>query len=278
MDYTKLKLKELLTIIRDNNKTQEVQKELNINNLKYAKKKDIIDYLNKCSNITTDINHYDYDNDNIDYESDLEAHNLPMPDSISAPDIPKEKQEIDEVIILNLDNIKNKKKQKKIDMPISEVDLQLKQDREDAIDLINVYINTWPWLKNEPVNLDDPIRALRIIKQKVTIKNSKESMTEIFYMSCDTVEHISTTTPQIHKYCKLDGFAANIRAHKALKNVLDELIIKYAPSIVGEDGCSCPEMTLAIIMLTCAWGTHCTNEKILINNKDTSKFKYDKSL
>jgi len=46
MDYNKLKLKELIQIVRQAGKSEEAIKELGINSIKNAKKKPLIDFLN----------------------------------------------------------------------------------------------------------------------------------------------------------------------------------------------------------------------------------------
>jgi hypothetical protein len=268
MEYNKCKLKDLLKIIRDNEKTQEVQKLLNINNLKYAKKKDVVDYLSKC----TDIVIKEDGEAEPDVEEEEKENNVIVDNIIE--NIPIQPEPEEEVVHLNLDNIKNRPKTKKV--PIVE-DEGLKKYREHCRNKINHYLLRYPWLKYENINYDDPIEALKVVENKTSQRNFSELVNMGFYTICDAAETAAETVPMFKGYVKLQGFANNVRASQAVKDALDELTIKYMPA-EGIEGLGTPEARLIIALGMCAYGTHaanCTNE---LKNKSTRNFAYDKSL
>jgi len=284
MDYNKSKLKDLLKIIRDNKKTQEVQTLLGIANLKYAKKKDIVDFLNGQNDVVNISNEEENKIDD-DYETDQEDRSeLKKQELEQIPEIepvrkvtsfPKVELPEKDDIILNLDNIKNKKKNKR---SVEFEDPELKKYRDECILMIEKLRARYPFLRFENINYDDPIEALKIVQNKVAAKNFSNLVTEGFYMGCDVVETAATETPMIKKYCKLQGFANNVRASDAIKDVLDELIIKYSPQMMGEGGVLSPEVRLCLALIGCAWATHSNNGINGVKNKSTAEFKYDKTL
>lgn len=264
MEYNKYKLKDLLKIIRDNQKTQEVQKLLNINNLKYAKKKDIVEYLNKCTDIVIN---------EVTEEPEQDADIEEKVDNI-IEDIPKQPEPEEEVVHLNLENIKNRPKPKKV--PIIE-DEGLRKYKEHCQNKINHYLSRYQWLRYENINYDDPIEALKVVENKTSQRNFSELVNMGFYTICDAAETAAETVPMFKGYVKLQGFANNVRASQAVKDALDELTIKYMPA-EGIESLGTPEARLIIALGMCAYGTHVANTTEGIKTKSTSNFAYDKSL
>jgi len=266
MEYNKYKLKDLLKIIRDNEKTQEVQKLLSINNLKYAKKKDVVEYLNKCTDIVIN---------EVVEEPEAEPDIIEdiKPDNI-VEDVPKQPEPEEEVVHLNLDNIKNRPKPKKV--PIVE-DEGLKKYREHCQNTINRYLANNPWLRYENINFEDPVTALASIEIILNRRRFNDFVSEGFYSICNAAETASQEVPMFKGYVKLQGFSNNVRASQTIKEALDDLSIKYMPA-EGIESLGTPEARLIIGLGLCAFATHSANDANDLKNKSTSNFAYDKSL
>lgn len=257
MDFSKHSLKDLIKIVRLNKKHSEVTQGLGIKDLRFAKKKPLANYMNSTAN--------DYPITEAEQEPEQIEDDK---DNTSYQDSPLRPDEIEEqydglkvpqrqnVIEINLDNIKTKKKPVK-EKVVLESPEEIEQKRV-CMELIERYYSRFPWLEQEPIDLSNPIRALEIIKCKVASKNTSELISQNFFALCSGAESLAVNTPSVNQYFKIQGFTQNLRANQAAQDVLDELIIKYTPSVIGEGGLPV-EARFGLIILGCLYQTHQVN-------------------
>lgn len=257
MEFNKVSLKNLIKIVRLNKKNKDVMEALDIKDIRYAKKKPLYEYMNAHVNDFTIleedeevneevneevVNNENNNNDNVDYESDLENRAI--------PEEPKIKQK---VIEINLDNIKNKKKVKQVQETPEETEA-----RTRAILMIEKFYARFPWLHEEQIDLSNPVKALQIVENKISARNTASFISQNFFALCGGIESFTVNNETINKYVKLQGFTKNIQANEAAQDVLDEIIIKYTPVIMGEGGLSV-EARFGLIILGCLYQTHQVN-------------------
>lgn len=247
MDFNKTALKDLIKIVRSNKKVKDVTDALGIKDIRYAKKKPLAEYM---------ITHSEQFQI-LEEEPNIED-NVNDGDNDSYQDSPIRKEEIEEdkqqnVIQLDLSNIKNKKKPK----PIQETPEEI-EAKNNAMITIEKYYNKFTWLHEEKIDLSDPVRALKIVENKVSARNTSALISQNFFNICSGVESLAVNTPIVSKYVKIQGFTQNLKANDAVQDVLDELIIKYAPTITGENGLSV-EARFGLIILGVMYQTHQIN-------------------
>lgn len=275
MDLEKLKLKELLKVTRENNLQDEAKAHMELKDLKYAKRKPLIDFLNTKKDVLNIVNNDDAIPEDAfisDYEEELPMPDLPDDLNDLIKDIPnveqpqEQKKEHEEPIILDLSNIKNRaKKPKSIPQPPPKRETpEEKKEREQAIVLLNNYYNRFSWLNNEIIEApnDDPILKLKIVKAKLSSRNMSNLFAEHFFSVCYGAECAIMSTPYVSDYVKLNGFTQNLRAYESTRDLLDELLIEYAP-MIGENQQVSVEARLGMVMLAVGVQTHMNNTQLL---------------
>lgn len=278
MELEKLKLKELLKITRSNNLQEEAKTHMGLKDLKYAKRKPLLEYLKTKENIINlnEVNEDENIQDEIcvsDYEDDpgwdhyqmqiKEEPKQEQPKQEQPKQEQPEKKEVD-FIQLDLSDLQNKKKPRKQQQPIQlppKVETnEERKEREQAIMLLNNYYNRFQWLHNEIIEVpnDDPLLKLKVVKAKLSSRNMSNLFAEHFFSVCYGAEYAITTAPYISDYVKLNGFTNNLRAYESTRDLLDELLIEYAP-MIGENQQISVEARLGMVMLAVGVQTHINN-------------------
>lgn len=255
MEFNKLSLKNLIKIVRLNKKNNEVITALDIKDLRFAKKKPLYEYMNAHINdfsiLEEENKEEPIEYDNVSYDSDLENTNQPEEPKQEFKQEPK-------VIELNLDNIKNKKKPKAVPVPVIQESPEEIEAKNAACATIEKYFERFPWLREEQIDFSDPIRALKVVEGKVSCRNTSALISQNFFALCNGFESLAVNTPMINQYVKIQGFTQNLKASDAAQDVLDELIIKYAPTLTGENGLSV-EARFGLVILGVLYQTHQLN-------------------
>lgn len=270
MELEKYKLKELLKITRNNKLQDEAKTYMGLKDLKYAKRKGLLEFLKTKEDIIN-VNEVD-DEENIpddicisDYE-DFELDNQTVIKEEPKQEQPKQEQpdkkEV-EFIQLDLSDLQNKKKTRKqqpIQPPPRVETNEERKEREQAIMLLNNYYNRFQWLHNEIIEVpnDDPLLKLKVVKAKLSSRNMSNLFAEHFFSVCYGAEYAITTAPYISDYVKLNGFTNNLRAYESTRDLLDELLIEYAP-MIGENQQISVEARLGMVMLAVGVQTHINN-------------------
>lgn len=261
MDYSKFKLKELIQIVRKNDKVSEALQSIGKKDIRYASKKGLVNYLSGCENIDTDLNKNIEINDNQTVD---DSGYFSSGDETNKKD--QENQE--EIIELDLEKIKNKKvkKSKKIEVPVESEEEIIK--KKEAMTKINAYMTRFNFLRYEKIDLSNPIEALEVVENLLSIKKTNPALARQFFNACYGIEYLVTSSP-LDDYVKLQGLSRNLEMNQDIKDTVDELLIKYAPSVLG--GNICPEYRLGLLMLTVAVTTHINNTSVREKNIDINK-------
>lgn len=233
-------LPRLRSLVKENNLTEELLAKYEVKAIKNCSKKQILDFLQE-KNINTEMQ-----------EDDIKSN-------YSISDLKKNIGEDGEYTI-NFDDIINKSN---IEIE-QETNIELKNQKLEALNTIEKYYDIHPWLKNERIDIrSDPIYALKIVESKISSRSIQQLISSNFFVVMDGVEKLAVDIPSVNKYVKLQGFTENLKNHKCTIEIINELMVKYGPSI--SDGSSIgPEWRLLILLLTCGFQTHQNN---LINEK-----------
>lgn len=256
MDFSKHTLKELIKIVRLNKKTHEVCQFLDLKDIKFSKKRPLATYMNEHN---TDFTILEGD---IETEVKQEQVTPIEPNDDEYQDSPvRLEDEVNEseknFIQINYDDIKKKTKPKPKPKIIYESPEEI-EHKNSCLSLIDKYFERFNWLQDEGIDLSDPVRALKIIENKVSCRNTSELVSQNFFALCGGIESLAVDTPQINNYFKIQGFTNNLRANQAAQDCLDEIVIKYTPSIIGEGGLPV-EARFGLIILGCLYQTHQIN-------------------
>jgi hypothetical protein len=267
MELDKFKLKELLKITRNNKLQEEAKTYMGLKDLKYAKRKGLLEFLktkediinidevDECENIQDD-------RCESDYEEFIENQPEPLIKEEPKQEQPNKKEV--EFIQLDLSDLQNKKKVRKQQQPVQpppKVETnEERKEREQAIMLLNNYYNRFQWLHDEIIEVpnDDPLLKLKVVKAKLSSRNMSNLFAEHFFSVCYGAEYAITTAPYISDYVKLNGFTNNLRAYESTRDLLDELLIEYAP-MIGENQQISVEARLGMVMLAVGVQTHINN-------------------
>lgn len=252
MSLENYNLKQLIKIARINGLADEGKDALGLKDIKYAKKKQIYDYLKNKENLNLNLNN----EENKKAEPDLTSNY----DENDENEIELPPAQIDEPLVLDLSDLKNNKKlrQKKTIQPVVVETPEEKKERETAVIMLNSYYTRFPWLNNEIIDAIDPITKLKIVKAKLSARNMSNLFAEHFFSVCYGAECAINTTPYVSDYVKLQGFTQNLRAYESTRDLLDELLIEYAPQ-VGESVAMPVEVRLGMVMLAVGVQTHLNN-------------------
>jgi hypothetical protein len=289
MELEKFKLKELLKITRNNKLQDEAKLYMGLKDLKYAKRKGLLEFLktkedlininevDEDENIPDDICESDYEEEYATGHYGMVIKKEPKEEEQPKQEQPKQEQpkqeqpkqeqpdkrEID-FIQLDLSDLQNKKKvrrQQQPTQPPPKVETnEERKEREQAIMLLNNYYNRFQWLHNEIIEVpnDDPLLKLKVVKAKLSSRNMSNLFAEHFFSVCYGAEYAITTAPYISDYVKLNGFTNNLRAYESTRDLLDELLIEYAP-MIGENQQISVEARLGMVMLAVGVQTHINN-------------------
>jgi hypothetical protein len=282
MELEKLKLKELIKIARINNLHDEAKEHLQIKDIKYAKRKPLLEFLKPMYMSLTIPEKKEVEIEKTNCESDYEEfENINLNDIENIEDQEnqenqeyQEYQEVQEVknikenkepeiIQLDLSDLKNRKKKKQVQVvqqPQKIESPEETREREKAIVLLNNYYNRFQWLQNEIIEVpnDDPILKLKVVKAKLSSRNMSNLFAEHFFSVCYGAECVVMSTPYVSDYVKINGFTNNLRAYESTRDLLDELLIEYAPSI-GDNQQLGVEARLGLVMLAVGVQTHMSN-------------------
>lgn len=252
MSLENYNLKELIKVARINNLADEAKEVIGLKDVKYAKKKQIYDYLKTKDNLNLNLKNEENKKDEPDLASNYDEFNE---NEVEIPPVP-----IDEPLVLDLSDLKNNKKlrQKKTIQPVVVETPEEKKERETAVVMLNSYYTRFPWLNNEIIDTIDPITKLKIVKAKLSARNMSNLFAEHFFSVCYGAECAINTTPYVSDYVKLQGFTQNLRAYESTRDLLDELLIEYAPQ-VGESVAMPVEARLGMVMLAVGVQTHLNN-------------------
>lgn len=261
-----MNLKDLIKIVRLNKKNKEVTEALGIKDIRFAKKKPLSGYMNQnpsmFGTIEEEVHEQEVELDNVSYQSSIEE--------CEEPNVPYEEPSkyLPEI---NLDDIKNKKKARVAQKTPAEI-----QENDKAMRKIQIFYKTFEWLKYEDIDLSNPVLALKEVEDKVAAKNTQKFISGNIFWLCSGAESLVTNTPTLNRFIKIQGFTKNLEASEAFKDVLDEMMIKYMPSLT-DAGALPIEARFGLTILGVLYQTHQLNtltedSKNLMQKPVTKKF------
>lgn len=291
MDYKNFNRRQIAQIVIHNDLSKKFCEENNCKNIKYSKKSELVNFLENQNNIIVPDNIKDYIGKSVrkNKESNTQENKDILTDSDHSIDdveckgvettinvqqninlndeneIDKLEERIDnKEFILDLSDIKNKKvKKNKIKKDLQKQiieDPEITKEKNKAIILMNKYIERFPWIKDEIIGMDiysDPINSLTYIERRINSRNTRGLITENFFVITDQIEMLAVNTSIVNDYIKLQGFSNNLRANQTCRDLLDELVIKYADDI-GLNELSV-ETRFGLCILSVIYATHTNN-------------------